>query len=230
VASAADCSPASSTWSSAQLDESALITVMVFVVMGVLFAYPILFEALWRGQTPGKRAAGLRVVRLDGGPIGWRESFLRSLGAMADFLLPPGGLTGLLFVWGTERNQRIGDLIAGTIVVRTPTQLEHSAAFWFEPPWGHEAYVQTIDPTAMTVEQYTLVRSFLLRVHQFSPAARNVTATRLADGLCRRIGHVRPPQIHAEAFLLCAISRYQRQHLPAQLRNQVPGAVPGGAA
>ena len=78
--------------------------------------YPVGFEVLGRGQTPGKRLLGLRVLRADGAPVGWSRSTVRSLVAFADFL-PFGFAAGLVAMGLGRWNQRLGDLAAGTLVV-----------------------------------------------------------------------------------------------------------------
>jgi uncharacterized RDD family membrane protein YckC len=78
--------------------------------------YPVAFEVLARGQTPGKKLMGLRVLRADGAPVGWSRSTARSLLAFADFL-PFGFAAGLTSVLVSRRSQRLGDLAAGTVVV-----------------------------------------------------------------------------------------------------------------
>ncbi len=81
------------------------------------WGYSTLFEAFWRGQTPGKRVYGLRVLKDAGYPIGFYDSVLRNLLRAADFL-PFGYGAALVCMTATGRLQRIGDLAAGTIVVR----------------------------------------------------------------------------------------------------------------
>jgi uncharacterized RDD family membrane protein YckC len=78
--------------------------------------YPVAFEVLAGGQTPGKRLLGLRVLRADGAPVGWSRSMVRSLLATVDFL-PVGYAAGLVAVVLGRRCQRLGDLAAGTVVV-----------------------------------------------------------------------------------------------------------------
>lgn len=185
-------------------------TVLAFVIFGVLFAYPIVFETLWRGRTPGKAALRLRAVTVDGAPLHLREATLRAMGGVVDRLLPPGGITGVLFVLGSSRHQRVGDLMAGTIVVRDPRQYVPAPALWFSPPWGLESYAEQIDPSAITTEQYTVVRSFLTRVNTLAPDARRSIAEDLAGRLSVVVGFPRHEQVTAEAYLLCVISRYQR--------------------
>ncbi len=195
--------------------QSTINTVGAFLTFGVLFGYPIIFETLWRGRTPGKAALRLRAVSVDGSPLHLREAMLRAMGGIVDRLLPPGGITGVLFVLGSSRHQRIGDLVAGTIVIRDPRQYVPAPALWFSPPWGLEDYAAAIDPSTITSEQYTVIRSFLTRVNTLAPTARYALATDLADRLAQVVGFARHPQVAPEAFLLCVISRYQRSVGPA---------------
>jgi uncharacterized RDD family membrane protein YckC len=78
--------------------------------------YPVLFEVLRHGQTPGKAALGLRVVSDDAPPIGWSDSLVRNLLRVVDFL-PLGYLAGVVSVVTTRHFQRLGDLAAGSLVV-----------------------------------------------------------------------------------------------------------------
>ena len=85
----------------------------------VIWGYFILLEWLWNGQTIGKRAYGLRVISGDGSPAGFTAVFVRNLLRVVDFLPSFYGL-GLLLVILTPKNQRLGDIAAGTYVVRAP--------------------------------------------------------------------------------------------------------------
>ena len=190
--------------------ESTAQTMFAVMFFAVLFAYPILFETFMRGRTPGKAALRLRVVTMHGAPISFREAALRAMGGVVDRLLPPGGITGVLFVLGTPHHQRVGDLIAGTIVVRDPRHYVRAPALWFSPPVGLDQLAASIDPTAITVDQYTVVRSLLTRVNTLTPSVRVALATDLADRLAAVTGSQRPRHIPPEAFLLCVISQYQR--------------------
>ena len=102
------------------------IAVLLVVFFLMEWFYPVFFEVYWHGQTPGKRALGIAVVYQDGTPVGWRGSLLRNLLRAADMLpvLPIGaGLFLPLYGFGlftalfNRRFQRLGDLIAGTVVV-----------------------------------------------------------------------------------------------------------------
>ena len=180
----------------------------------VIFFYPLLAEMLSRGRTIGKAAMGLRVVTIEGGPIRFRHAALRSMGGLVDKWIPPGGIVGTLFVLGTPTRQRIGDLLAGTIVIRDPNRTALPAGIWFPVPPGYEGYAATIDPTAFTIDQYTVVRAFLIRIRELTPNARYSVALDLAGRVEHTLHHQRPIQVHPETFLLCVIARYQRRSFP----------------
>lgn len=206
------------------VDDSTQQTVLIVLTTLVLFGYPVVLETVWRGRTVGKRAIGLRAVTIEGGPVRLRHATLRMMGGIVDRFMPPGGVTGVVFVLTTRRCQRVGDLIAGTIVVRDPDRTPLPRALWFPVPVGYEVYAATIDPTAVTAEQYTLVRAFLVRVKELTPDARLDVASRLAAELVDVLRHSRPVQVHPETFLLCVISRYQRRLLPARQLSSPPSS------
>jgi len=180
----------------------------------VVMGYPLISETLMRGRTIGKRAMGLRAVTVEGSPIRLRHALLRMMGGLVDRFLPPLGVTGMLFVLGTARHQRVGDLLAGTIVIRDPDRTPLPAAVWFPVPPGCEAFAATIDPTAMTDEQYTVIRSFLMRNRELSIEARYALAADLAQRAATTLRHAGYANVHPEAYLLCVISRYQRRNFP----------------
>lgn len=105
-------------------------TGILLVAMFLLeWFYPVAFEVLAQGQTPGKQLLGLRVLRADGAPVGWSRSTVRSLLAFVDFL-PFGFAAGLGAMLLGRRFQRLGDLAAGTLVVhqeRVPPELPPAA-------------------------------------------------------------------------------------------------------
>jgi uncharacterized RDD family membrane protein YckC len=92
---------------------AALVYLWVFVVQ---WGYFIFFEWLWQGQTPGKRALGVRVIQWDGTAISFYHSAVRNIVRTADFL-PVGNLVGFLVAMCNRENRRLGDFAAGTLVV-----------------------------------------------------------------------------------------------------------------
>lgn len=96
------------------------IAAAVVLVFVALWGYFAIFEATWNGQTPGKRAAGIRVVRDDGTPITFIDAMIRNLIRIVDFL--PGYYTiGIIALFIGPQNKRLGDYAAGTIVIKERT-------------------------------------------------------------------------------------------------------------
>lgn len=90
--------------------------IYLLIAFATFWLYNVLFEVFNRGATPGKRALGLRVMNVNGTPVGWAGSTIRNLLRFVDFL-PGVYLFGFISVYLSERFQRLGDLAAGTIVV-----------------------------------------------------------------------------------------------------------------
>lgn len=99
----------------------------LILVFSLLWGYPVLFEVLWNGQTPGKRALGLRVIAADGAPVGWVASFARTLLRTVDFLPFFYGI-GLVTCYADPWNRRVGDLVARTLVIHELRRSAHRPA------------------------------------------------------------------------------------------------------
>src|SRR5690606_1518494 len=138
----------------------ALVVVIVGVALVVL-GYPIVTEVAMRGSSPGKAALGIRVVTIEGAPITPRHAFVRSALGLVDFLLVPGGMIAAVSALLSRRNQRLGDVFAGTMVLRERSASTPSRAVWFNPPPGLEGYAHTLDVSRVTADQFGLVRAYL---------------------------------------------------------------------
>jgi uncharacterized RDD family membrane protein YckC len=156
----------------------AIATASIFFIN---FGYFVVFELLWRGQTPGKRSVGIRVVREGGFPLDATASLLRNFLRSLDSL-PLFYLVGVAAAFLSPSGQRIGDLVAGTLVVREP-----------RPGGGLRA------PTARDSDP-EIAADFLARRLRFPHAA---DATRLARELAAAAAARRglPPPGDPEAFL-----------------------------
>lgn len=156
---------------------SLLVTVEVI-------GYYVVFEGL-RGKTPGKMALGLRVTGAGGEPVSFVRAAIRNLVRIVDFLPVAYGV-GLVTLLASPRNQRVGDLAAGTIVIR-----ERFAAS--EPdPVPEEAADGGWDVTAITVEDLALVRRFLNRARSLPTDRRQQIAAQIAAKLRPRVSHPDP--------------------------------------
>jgi len=120
------------------------IALMIIVLFLVFAAYFIFFEWLWNGQTPGKRLMKLRVIRDDGRPVTLWEAIARNLLRICDavpgFVLPVYSI-GLIVIFLSPRDQRVGDIFAGTVVIRERTD---------EAPTFRETFSSTVRDVAFS--------------------------------------------------------------------------------
>jgi uncharacterized RDD family membrane protein YckC len=179
---------------------------------GVFVAWFCAFESLWRGRTPGKAALGLRVVSTDGTSERFQQAFLRAAVGLVDFFLIPVGFVAVVSALLSPRDQRLGDMAAGTLVVRERTAKGLLTPAWFPAPPGYEGYVASLDVTAIDEETYELIRTYLLRVPDLTPGARDHLAMRLANPIAVRMGHSPPGWLHPYMFLVCVAAAWQRTH------------------
>ena len=164
----------------------------------VFLGYDILFETKASGRTPGKRLTGLRVVRQGGGPVGFRTSAVRNLLRIID-LMPTAYVVGLVTILVTKQNQRLGDMAAGTLVLR---EVKGKVPITPVSPADAELVeqVQNWDVSGVTPEELATVRRFLERRPGFTPAARARLAQELTTRLHPKV--VGPPsEVAAERFL-----------------------------
>jgi len=172
-------------------------------LFGFVFAYYAGLELLWDGQTVGKRALKLRVLRDNGTPVDAAAVLARTVVRLVDFL-PFGYLVGLISMIVDGRARRLGDIVGGTIVVRewnsAPTLRE--IAYGAEPAaWGPPAPGQEAPVSLLTTDELAAAREFLRRAATFPPPERAALAWRVAITLAARIGYAEP-LTHPEWFLI----------------------------
>jgi uncharacterized membrane protein SpoIIM required for sporulation/uncharacterized RDD family membrane protein YckC len=162
------------------------------------WGYFALFEGLWRGQTPGKRFVGIRVMRESGHAVTFRDAAARNLVRVIDFL-PPPYLLGAALVALHPRAKRLGDIVAGTVVVRDrPTE----SAF-FEADAEPEPVEATAEAPQLVEEEFRILREFDGRSHSLPPDTRARLATRLAERFAQRY----PNRDRDDAAFLAALFR-----------------------
>jgi uncharacterized RDD family membrane protein YckC len=161
--------------------------IFAIVVFLVFFVYDVAFEVLSGGRTPGKRWTGLRVVRAGGQPVNFVTSAIRNLIRPIDFL-PSAYLLGIASILVTKRNQRLGDLAAGTVVARAPRKGVRPAAPVAPAPLP--TALVSWDVSAVTPSDIATVRSFLERRHSLEWGARSELARTMADRLRPRVGGI----------------------------------------
>ena len=183
---------------------------MILTVAVLLLGYPVVLES-FGGRTVGKMALGLRVVTTEGAPASFRHALLRGLIGLVE-VFGTFGAVATTSALSTTRSQRFGDLAAGTMVVRDRDVEARALAVAFPPPAGCEAYVASLDVSAISDQEYGVLRSFLLRVFELTPGARATLAVRLANPTTIRMHHTPPSWMGPEVFLACVASAYQQRH------------------
>ena len=189
-----------------------VVFVVVALVINVLivFGYPAIMEAVWRGRTLGKAAFGLRVLTKEGAPIRFRHALIRSLLFIVDGLLF-GPVIGILCLLLTGDTVRLGDMVAGTIVIREKTGAGAPIPVSFGVPYGRESYVAALDVSGLSADDYALVRGFLIRANQLAPEVRYPLAVELATPILHKLRVAEPP-MHPEEFLHCVAAAVQRRY------------------
>lgn len=171
-----------------------LIALYVIVTFLIFFGYFIIFEWLWRGQTPGKKAIGIRVVRDGGFPVDFLTVTIRNVIRALEFGFGFYVLSAISTLVSKE-NKRLGDFAAGTIVVREGKRDAVS---------GYHAYVPDarLDP-----DERALVERYVERRAMLSPSARARIAAELALRLRPKFTDVAVAALDDDAFLLGIATR-----------------------
>lgn len=206
------------------LDETAAVVLAIAGTFAALFVYPALFETVWRGRTPGKAAFGLRVLTIEGAPVRFRHAAIRSALGIVDFLLG-AGTVAVLCALATRQSQRLGDLAAGTIVVRERRVRRDARPVSFAPPPGWAPYAASLDIGRLRPDAAVLVRAFLLRVDELDRTARAPRAAELAERVAAALGVPVPPGTDPEAFLVAVTAAHQARH-GGPVATPAPAMVP----
>jgi uncharacterized RDD family membrane protein YckC len=195
----------------------AVMIILLFLTFASYFAF---FEWIWSGQTPGKRWMKLRVIREDGRPITFWEASVRNVLRVLDMVPYPFYSIGLISVFSTSRDQRIGDLVAGTVVVREREAEAPEFAQVFAAPVSDPALRRSFKPveftanlSGLTDSEIQVVETFLRRRWDLSDLPRQWMAWRVSMPILYKI---RPNYDLAtftyEGFLEELLHRYLQEH------------------
>lgn len=162
-----------------RLTESLALALVIAIVFAVFFGYFILFEAFWNGQTPGKRLLGLRVVRDGGYPVDMGAATIRNLIRVGEFGFGFYAISAAAAILSKE-NKRLGDMAAGTIVVREakPATLESIVA---------RSQSTTDRVQSITEEEHALIDRFVNRREGLERHVRADIAAKLAQRIRPRV-------------------------------------------
>ncbi|MFD0422933.1 RDD family protein [Streptomyces parvus] len=208
---------------SAALDEAAVAAIGVASFLLVLIGGPVAVETLSHGRSLGKLACGLRVVRDDGGPIRFRHALVRGAMGLVEILLTFGALASIASLV-SARGRRIGDVFAGTLVIRERVAATgRSVAVPPPPPWLVGRFAE-LDLSGVPDELWSAIRQYLTRMQQLDPGVGRSIAERLAGELVARTGAAAPQGVPAAAFLAAVV--HERQSRDA--RRVFAGPRAGG--
>lgn len=168
-------------WGSARLW---VVAIVIFIYFCIYWGYYAAFEALWNGQTPGKRWAGIRVIKESGRAINAFEAIARNVVRVIDFL-PGIYAVGIITMLLNSKNRRLGDFAAGTLVVHDRKPTETELFFNTAEKKGDFAVYQA---GRLGVPEVELIETFLARRLDIPPEVRLQSATRIADMICTRLG------------------------------------------
>lgn len=205
------------------LDAALAGVLVLLLVVGALVGYPVACETLTRGRTLGKLALGLRAVRDDGSPIRFRHALVRGIVGFVELYLLLG-VPAVVVSLASARGKRVGDLLAGTVVVRERLPAEAGGPPALPPflaGWAAGA-----DLSALPDDLALAARQFLVRAPQLSPQARASMGSRIAADVAERTAPEPPAGIHPEAFLAAVVAERSRR---AYLRAR-PVTAPAPAA
>lgn len=192
---------------------TAAIAVLVFFL--IYWGYFVIFETLWNGQTPGKRIMKLRVVREDGRPIRFFEAFVRNLLRIAiDFMPPPSYAIGVASIIFSPRSKRLGDLVAGTVVVKERASEAPSLDDIIKMSEAEEKKLTRTAPAPfkantrlLSERELQAVETFLNRRYELNEPGRSVLAARIAQAVAIKLNIPNLP-LSPEAVL----EEVERQH------------------
>jgi uncharacterized RDD family membrane protein YckC len=197
----------------------ASIGVILVAVFGLQWGYFALFEGLWHGRTPGKAALSLRVVKNGGEPIGFVDGVLRNLLRAADWM-PFGYAAAVVTMFVDPRFRRLGDLVAGTMVV-VEDRLRVAVPLYIHPPTPDEA--RMLPPrVVLDGDELRAIELFLRRAAELGPALAAELASSVAPALARKYGYRHPDPIRLLALLYLRAT--------AQTVFRAPSAAAPGAS
>jgi uncharacterized RDD family membrane protein YckC len=201
------------------------LAIIIFLLFLLNWGYFTLFEAFWNGRTPGKRVARIRVIQRSGRSIGLLESMARNLVRYIDLQPFPLYAVGVIAIFCTRQHQRLGDLAAGTLVVRdrleeAPLWGESGARTFtaqiFAPseptPEPHNAYSLPATGIArLSSTDLEVLEGFFARRLDLSMPTRQALAERIAAAIQAKSGLEPPLGASVETFLETAARQLRDQ-------------------
>jgi uncharacterized RDD family membrane protein YckC len=199
-------------WTTVLGDKAGLwsLAIAFFLFFVIYVGYFVFFEAIWQGQTPGKRVAKIRVVRDDGRPVGLQQTTLRALLRPFDEVL----FIGAFLIIFSSKEKRLGDLVAGTIVIQTQgvnVAAKEKLVLSEAANSVCDNLLQIADFSPMLPDDFAVIREYLIRRNIMSEKARaslSLELSRQVQSIIKleNFSHNISPDVFLEAIYLA----YQR--------------------
>ena len=189
-------------------DDALAAVAVLLCTVGVLVGLPTAMETITRGKTIGKLALGLRAVRDDAGPITFRQSLVRALVGFVEIWIFYG-VPALLCALVNPRGKRLGDMVAGTYVVRERFSFPPVRPIMMPPQLAHWASTADIAPLPDTLALAT--RQFLMRATSLNPPARATLGTQLLMQVLTHVAPQPPAGQHPESVLAAVLAERRRR-------------------
>ncbi|MCT9091813.1 RDD family protein [Streptomyces sp. ASQP_92] len=212
-------------FATASMDDAAQAAIAVTLFLLVLVGAPIAVETLSHGRSLGKLACGLRVVRDDGGPIRFRHALVRGAMGVVEILMT-FGVVGCIASLVSARGRRLGDVFAGTLVVRERVSSGWAAAVPPPPPWLVGRFAG-LDLSRVPDGLWLAVRQYLTRMRQLDPQVSWTMAVRLAEDMAACTGAPLPGGVPPAAYLAAVVSERQARDARRAFGGVRPGVGPG---
>ena len=204
------------------LDGAAAAALSLTVVVAVLVGYPVLFETLSHGRSLGKLAMGLRVVRDDGGPTRFRHALVRGL--LAVFEIYPFGVIATLTSMVSPEGKRVGDYLAGTVVVRE--RVPDVAGSMVQMPPGLAGWAAALELSRLPDDLALSARQFMSRASALSPSVRASMGAQIARDVSRFVAPAPPAGCPPEPYLAAVLSERRRRDMARHSRPATGSGVP----
>ena len=200
------------TWMGMDLDPAATAALHLGVSVLILVGYPTIFETISRGRSLGKLALGLRVVGTDGSPERFRQALARALMGIVELWMTTG-VIALITSMINRDGRRLGDFLAGTVVVEERTGRRSEPEIPMPPQLAD--WAAGVELSRLTPQTTNAARQYVLRYDELAEHTRHEMGTALADTVASQVSPPPPPGTSPPYFLAAVLAERRRRGIAA---------------
>ena len=197
-------------WIGVSVNPAATAAISLGLTILILVGYPTAFESLSRGRSLGKMALGLRVVGTDGSPERFRQALARALSGVVEFWMT-SGVVALITSMINREGRRVGDFVAGTMVVEERSTSRRQQEIPMPPQlagWAAQAEL-----SGLSSETADAARQYVLRYGELAEHTRHEMGAHLADTVAAQVSPHPPPGTTPPLFLAAVLAERRRRSL-----------------